>query len=73
MQSRCVGCKRFSLSVSWHRSSLFVPPQRSPAIETKEYDLVMAEFSADDKFPACGLKVCHGHSSNSGNSTLSPT
>jgi hypothetical protein len=48
--------KRFSLSVSWHRSSFFVPPRRSLAIETKEYDLVMAEFSADGKFPASGLK-----------------
>ena len=31
--------------------------RRSPAIETKEYDLVMAEFSADGKFQASAVKV----------------
>jgi NitT/TauT family transport system substrate-binding protein len=31
--------------------------RRSPAIETKEYDLVMQEFSADGKFQASALKV----------------
>jgi hypothetical protein len=29
----------------------------SPAIETKEYDLVTPMFSADGKFPASGLEV----------------
>ena len=31
--------------------------RRSPAIETKEYDLVMPEFSVDGKFEANALKV----------------
>jgi NitT/TauT family transport system substrate-binding protein len=31
--------------------------RRSPAIETKEYDLVIQEFSADGKFEARALKV----------------
>jgi ABC-type nitrate/sulfonate/bicarbonate transport system substrate-binding protein len=31
--------------------------RRSPAIETKEYDLVMPEFSADGRFQASALRV----------------
>lgn len=31
--------------------------RRSPAIETREYDLVMQEFSADGKFQASALTV----------------